>query len=337
MFVRVTLQNGELTATVYRQAVRYLPRLFSVPVFFTKLTLDKRNTSARVVDNDVEFDFPEGTKRLFDGRAAEYGLEQVHVQQAYAAVTRAITHRAMTPARFAAGAFAGIGMIFVALLINGALHSGKSVAAVPTSPSLGRADAAAAAVAAGPAQSANTASVEESLQYKQEMSSAIVASEVASKNPPIELEDAFDKSSKISLRAPAKADARLVVWSDPFCPHCRDFEPVLEQLPASIAITVVPVAFQSGSRPFVSYISCGKDDLDRQNRWLKFMQPIPTGDVNLNCDDGARVADLNSINFARSGLTETPTIAALNKAGKLILYHGDIKNADAIATWAKGV
>lgn len=164
------------------------------------------------------------------------------------------------------------------------------------------------------------------------MSSAVVATKAVEEHGTgMERVAAFGQANRIQLRAAAAGRPALIVWSDPLCPNCRDFEQnVLAKLPANIGLTVVPVSFKEGSRPLVSYASCGTTDSQRAARWNNLMASKPnTDEFASQCKDGPGVADANSILFARAGLTATPTLMSTD--GRV--FAGDRNSVEAIATW----
>lgn len=164
------------------------------------------------------------------------------------------------------------------------------------------------------------------------MSSAAVAQAAADAQPrPMPVKEALSKASFITLRAPSAGGKSLVIWSDPLCPHCRDFEQkVLSKLPATLGVTVIPVSFRHGSRPIVSYAACGGTAAERAARWKNLMSDQPTGvDVAQQCATGPAVADGNSSLFARAGLQSTPTL--MKPDGEV--FDGDKESVDAVANW----
>lgn len=164
------------------------------------------------------------------------------------------------------------------------------------------------------------------------MSSAAVAQAAAdAQASPMPIRDALAKASFITLRAAGAGGKSLIVWSDPLCPNCRDFDQkILSKLPATLGITVIPVSFKHGSRPLVSYAACASSAADRAARWKNLMSEKPEGiDVTQQCETGPAIADANTSLFARAGLRATPTL--MKPDGQM--YEGDLLSADAIASW----
>jgi TrbB protein len=164
------------------------------------------------------------------------------------------------------------------------------------------------------------------------MSSATVAQAAADAQASfLPIKEAMSKASFITLRAPGAGGKTLVMWSDPLCPHCRDFEQkVLSKLPATIGVTVVPVSFKHGSRPLVSYAACASTGAERAARWKNLLSEQPTGiDVTQQCETGPAIADGNSTLFARAGLRSTPTLMKLDGQ----VFEGDQNSAEAVANW----
>lgn len=164
------------------------------------------------------------------------------------------------------------------------------------------------------------------------MSSAAVAQAAAdAQASPMPIKEALGKASFITLRAAGAGGKNLIVWSDPLCPNCRDFDQkVLAKLPANLGVTVIPVSFKHGSRPLVSYAACAASAAERAARWKNLMSEEPQGiDVTQQCETGPAVADANTALFARAGLRATPTL--MKPDGQM--YEGDLHSADAITSW----
>jgi len=164
------------------------------------------------------------------------------------------------------------------------------------------------------------------------MSSAAVAQAAAdAQSSPMPTKEAFGKASFIPLRAAGAGGKNLIVWSDPLCPNCRDFDQkVLAKLPASLGVLVVPVSFKHGSRPLVSYAACAPQPAERTARWKNLMSDEPKGiDVTQQCETGPAIADTNTSLFARAGLRATPTL--MKPDGQV--YEGDLHSAEAITAW----
>ena len=164
------------------------------------------------------------------------------------------------------------------------------------------------------------------------MSSAAFAQAAAeAQSSPMPIKEALSKASYINLRAPGAGGKNLVIWSDPLCPHCRDFEQkVLDKLPATLGVTVVPVAFKHGSRPILSYAACASTAAERGARWKNLMSEQPAGiDVAQQCATGPAIADSNSALFARAGLRTTPTL--MKPDGEV--FDGDVNSVEAVTSW----
>jgi hypothetical protein len=164
------------------------------------------------------------------------------------------------------------------------------------------------------------------------MSSAGIAQAAAdAQATPLPIKSALANASFITLRAASAGGKSLVIWSDPLCPHCRDFDQkILAKLPASLGVNVIPVSFKHGSRPLVSYAACAGTAPERAARWKNLMSEQPTGlDVSQQCDAGPAIADANSSLFARAGLRATPTL--MKPDGQI--FEGDLSSAEAITNW----
>lgn len=164
------------------------------------------------------------------------------------------------------------------------------------------------------------------------MSSAAPAQAAADgQTTPMPIKEALSKASFITLRSASAGGKSLVIWSDPLCPHCRDFDQkLLAKLPATLGVTIIPVSFKHGSRPIVSYIACGATAADRAARWKNLMSEQPAGmDITQQCATGPAVADSNTALFARAGLRSTPT---LMKADGQV-FDGDLNSIEAVTSW----
>lgn len=164
------------------------------------------------------------------------------------------------------------------------------------------------------------------------MSSAAVAQAAAdAQATPMPIKDALSKATFITLRAAGAGGRSLVIWSDPLCPNCRDFDQkILAKLPTSLGVSIIPVSFKHGSRPLVSYAACGGTAPERAARWKNLMSEQPTGiDVSQQCETGPAVADANTSLFARAGLRATPTL--MKPDGQM--FEGDLSSAEAITSW----
>lgn len=164
------------------------------------------------------------------------------------------------------------------------------------------------------------------------MSSAAVAQAAAdAQASPMPIKEVLAKASYITGRAAGAGRTSLIVWSDPLCPNCRDFDQkILAKLPATLGVTVIPVSFKHGSRPLVSYAACAGSSAERAARWKNLMSEEPKGiDVTQQCETGPAVADANTSLFARAGLRATPTL--MKPDGEV--YEGDLHSAEAITNW----
>lgn len=221
------------------------------------------------------------------------------------------------------GKTATLASLFVAYAIVSGLSGAKQQAVVAPG-------SAAPIASAGGQQAAPTPQLTPSEDAG--MSSAMAAQAAANaQSSPLPIKEALSKASFITLRAPGAGAKTLVVWSDPLCPHCRDFEQkVLSRLPVTIGVTIIPVSFKHGSRPLVSYAACASTAAERAARWKNLLSEQPAGiDVTQQCETGPAIADGNSTLFARAGLRSTPTL--MKPDGEV--FEGDQHSADAVATW----
>jgi len=221
------------------------------------------------------------------------------------------------------GKTATLAALFLAYVVVTGLAGTTQPAASGPAPVAASADAPALQATAVPQLSAGEAAG---------MSSAAVAQAAAdSQSSQMPIKDALVKASFITLRPPAAGGKTLVIWSDPLCPHCRDFDQkVLSKLPANLGVTVIPVSFKHGSRPLVSYAACASTAADRASRWKNLLSEQPTGiDIAQQCATGPAVADANTTLFARAGLRSTPTL--MKADGEV--FEGDQHSVEAVTNW----
>lgn len=173
-----------------------------------------------------------------------------------------------------------------------------------------------------------------SASEKRALSSEAFANDALQKGV-ISLPEAVAQANKIVLRPTPAGGKGIILWADPLCSNCRDFEStILPQVPQDVGVTVIPVAFKEGSRPLVSYVACGKDDADRAARWTGLMAPQPHGQIDQQCAAGPEVADRNTALFVRAGLVATPTIMRIDQ-GNARLFDGDRNSVAGIKDWMK--
>jgi len=104
---------------------------------------------------------------------------------------------------------------------------------------------------------------------------------------------------------------RFYVFSDPLCPYCKEFEPVLEKVAAKkgFEMHLFPTPLHDGARALVSQIACAK------NRGLAWHESITKEQVNdaVVCSAGES-APSRAIEFFHSiNLEGTPTV--INESG----------------------
>lgn len=112
------------------------------------------------------------------------------------------------------------------------------------------------------------------------------------------------KAHRIQVRA---GGSPLVAFSDPNCPACQDLEKEASSLKQGVGFSVIPVAFQPGSRVLVAKVLCASDPVRAWGQALKGVNP--PGDA---CEAGLRKVDENNALFASIGASATPTLVAGN-------------------------
>lgn len=104
-----------------------------------------------------------------------------------------------------------------------------------------------------------------------------------------------------------EGSAVLSVFSDPNCPACQELEREASGIKAGQGLTIIPVAFQTGSRTLVARVLCSKDPA---KAWADAMRGVaPTAQA---CEAGLRKVDENNTLFGSIGASATPTLMAAN-------------------------
>ena len=124
-----------------------------------------------------------------------------------------------------------------------------------------------------------------------------------------------------------KNGALVVMFADPLCPACRQFEAWMkEDGYKTFAPLVVPVAFKEGARDLVATVLCIKGNDEQAKAWALAnagqLTPKP-------CEEGLKQVDLNNAAFEALGLRVTPSFVAVN--GKKMM---GAKPLDEMAKWA---
>lgn len=185
-----------------------------------------------------------------------------------------------------------------------------------------------------------TAAMQEALRQTMSeivSSSAKIAQENAQREGPIKLtrEIMASSSAAFQYKQGAANGKQIVVWSDPFCPHCQNFDNnILPKLPESVGVTILPVSFQPGSRTYAGHVLCGSTLQEKVARWKDLMQPEPKMEAAANCEKGVQETDRNSTLFVRSGMTVTPTITSID--GQQV-FAGKLDDVADITNWVNGL
>ena len=182
-------------------------------------------------------------------------------------------------------------VFFGGLVVGGALLVAFSFVSAPPAAQFAAAPPA-AAPAAGDASAALAAAA---AQAARQMQQARLA--------PKDLERVVS-SARIALRSGATP---LVAFSDPNCPACQELEREAASLKPGVGFTIIPVAFQPGSRELVAKVLCAADPA---RAWADAIRGIaPKADA---CEAGLRKVDDNNALFADIGASATPTLVAGN-------------------------
>lgn len=107
-----------------------------------------------------------------------------------------------------------------------------------------------------------------------------------------------------------KNGALVVMFADPVCPACRQFEDWMrEDGYKTFAPLVVPVAFKGGAKDLAATVLCVKGNDEQAKAWA---QANAGTLASKPCEEGLRQVDLNNAAFEALGLTATPSFVAVN-------------------------
>ena len=125
--------------------------------------------------------------------------------------------------------------------------------------------------------------------------------------------NAGTKAGKYAVQLSQGGKGTVYVFSDPSCPHCRNFEPELEKLAADYTIQLFPVSVIGGpeSSTAIAQMLCAKPE-DRANYWKKIVKgdrlDAPT------CPEGEAAVSANDQIFRKLNFLGTPTV--VNTSGE---------------------
>lgn len=110
----------------------------------------------------------------------------------------------------------------------------------------------------------------------------------------------------------------VFVFSDPNCPHCRNIEPMLEQLAKRTNVVVLPVAYQLATSGKAQAVMCKAGD--RHAAWTAATQSPQTAQPQPFCDEGRDIVTTNMRAFEGLGFTSTPTL--VSSSGSILVGEG---------------
>lgn len=139
----------------------------------------------------------------------------------------------------------------------------------------------------------------------------LAASDLAS------LQDAV-KNGHFTVSLSSGHKKTLYVFSDPRCPHCRDFEPRLQQLSKTFNVEIFPVSVFDDLKSLVRAAPVLDTDRDkRAAQWSETIRmPLSTLDQKMDNPteepktSGAMLVNANNTAFAKFQFYGTPTIIA---------------------------
>lgn len=121
------------------------------------------------------------------------------------------------------------------------------------------------------------------------------------------------KAGKYAVQLSQGGKGTVFVFSDPSCPHCRNFEPELEKLSADYTIQLFPVSVIGGpeSSTAIAQMLCAKPE-DRASYWKKMVK----GDRidAATCPEGEAAVAANDQIFRKLNFLGTPTV--VNTSGE---------------------
>nr|WP_172693380.1 thioredoxin fold domain-containing protein [Pseudomonas fluorescens]AWH58479.1 Putative TrbB protein [Pseudomonas fluorescens] len=121
------------------------------------------------------------------------------------------------------------------------------------------------------------------------------------------------KAGKYAVQLSQGGKGTVFVFSDPSCPHCRNFEPELEKLAADYTIQLFPVSVIGGpeSSTAIAQMLCAEPG-DRASYWKKIVK----GDRidAATCPEGEAAVAANDQIFRKLNFLGTPTV--VNTSGE---------------------
>ncbi|WP_051243709.1 DsbC family protein [Azohydromonas australica] len=140
------------------------------------------------------------------------------------------------------------------------------------------------------------------------------------------------RAGKFSVQVSSGSAGTLYVFSDPGCPHCRDFERELDVLAKTYTIHVFPVSVIGGSASAtrISQLLCTSAGA-RSAGWKRLVTGGSVADAPA-CEDGPRAVAANDQIFRVLGLPGTPSIVA---ADGRIMSESLPLNAQSVDSWMR--
>ncbi|WP_066336451.1 DsbC family protein [Azohydromonas lata] len=140
------------------------------------------------------------------------------------------------------------------------------------------------------------------------------------------------QAGRFSVKVSTGSAGKLYVFSDPSCPHCRDFERELDVLAKTYTVEVFPVSVIGGtsSSGRVAQLLC-TDAKARAAGWKKL---VAGGTVEgaPACEEGPRAVAANDQIFRVLSLPGTPAIVAAD--GRIMPENMPL-NAQSVDSWMR--
>lgn len=138
------------------------------------------------------------------------------------------------------------------------------------------------------------------------------------------------KAGKFSVQVSSGSKGTIYVFSDPACPHCRDFERHIDVLAKTYTIHIFPVSVVGGpaSSTRNAQLLCSTPKA-RPEAWKKLINSAAQSDTP-GCVEGQAAGEANDKIFRVLGLPGTPSLVAAD--GRIMPDTMSLK-AEAVDAW----
>ena len=138
------------------------------------------------------------------------------------------------------------------------------------------------------------------------------------------------KAGRFSVQVSTGTKGTLYVFSDPSCPHCRDFERQVDTLAKSYTIHILPVSVVGGTQSSgrIAQMLCEPAN-SRPTAWKKLIAGASLAGVQ-QCEEGSAASAAVDRIFHVLGLPGTPSIVTAD--GRIMPDTMSMK-ADSVDAW----